>query len=177
MNRCDLTMDQLHDYFKKYRYSNPSIERADLLVTIALRAMCGEDVDVGAVLFDAEVRQIEEEDRRRAERDGVNSTKWINTTAQSDLFDNYPIAVPREFVIDGKVIPYYKTSIEQALQYVGARLGSIEHEITQIADALESKRTWRDTLRARRQALEELAAAVRRMGLDPSTTSFKRVDD
>jgi hypothetical protein len=171
----DLTMKELHRYFEKYQIANPALEDADDIISAAI-AERWPGADPNEVLRQAEINWLAE-DRKDIVRDANRDmAKWVDTTVQGDLFDNYPVRVPCWFMIDGEPREYWKVSIADALSYLQVRESALRAEADALQQAADEKRTMADRAKQQVEQTAHLIHMAEEKGIDPHTVKYAKKD-
>lgn len=174
--RYDGTMEDLHRYFKKFKISNPQLIDPKDLITRAVEARW-PGADPRDLMEDGEenwLRRDMEDMVRDASRD---MNKWIDTTAQGDLFNQYPVRVPRWFLIDGKQTPYYEVTLQDALPYLRAREAATRAEADALQSAADEKRRIAGETHMQVEQTLHLIQIAKDNGIDPAKVRYERQDD
>lgn len=169
----DVTMKELHRYFAKFQIANPTIQEPAAVITAAI---CNRWpwANPDSVLREAEINWLRQDRKDMVRAAGRDMSKWVDTTVQGDLFNDYPVKVPQWFMIDGEPQEYWKVSIEQALSYLQARESALRAEAGALEQAAGEKHAMADTAKWQVKRTVELIQMAEERGVAPRTVKYAR---
>lgn len=168
------TMEQVHKHLEKYQALHKEISDEQDVLEQAVRERWG-DVAPQDLLVQAELNSLSA--ARLKNLSNPKTNPWVDTTAQSDLFNNVPIRVPSMLMVRGKQKPYWECSIIDGLEWWRAREDAKAKEQDVYLVAAKAAGDASAFATSESEKLEDLVRRAQAEGVDPSTVMYAKAQE
>lgn len=168
------TIEQVVKHCKNYLVLQKNLQSPEQALDTAIKEKFG-DVDSGEILRQAGINTLNK--LREGLLSDFKKNPLIDTTAQGDMFDDVPLRIPSQLLINGEWKPWFKTKVIDGHEYWRARQAAKAVESDKFADA--ARKSHDDSVRAASEAekFEIVLQKAQSNGIDPATVMYANYED
>jgi hypothetical protein len=169
----EMTIREVEKFISNWRLANPTKRDGYDILRSSLGEMWPSE-NVGSVLERAMVNSINEKLINADRRDATDTTRWVNTHIQGDLFCDREVVIPRRLIIDGVPKEYFHYSPLELKAFLASRELSLEQEEDVLREALTAKSKELSRVQTMLAEVNEQIGLAESNGIDPSTLRYAK---